>query len=157
MSTLPEHAGSWTGTNGFRLMPADPLYSAPAAALVATAAGGSLITVAYTWPHPDDGAQDGLLVVGPEGEPPGAVAFWGDSWHQHPDPTLMHGRLQDGVLVVSYAYGGDWRWEITVDATDPDALALRMDNVVPPSMAAEGGFAGPYAAMMTELRRAPKG
>lgn len=156
MGSLPEHAGSWTGTNEFRLMPADPPYVAAATAQVFIAAGGNLTTVAYRWSHPDDGAQDGLLVVGPEGEPPGAVAFWGDSWHQQPDPTVLHGRLQDGVLVVGYAYGGDWRWEITVDATVPELLALRMDNIVPQSVATEGVVAGPYAAMVTELRRVPQ-
>ena len=154
MGSLTDHAGSWAGTNGFRLMPADSLYVAAATAHVSIAAGGNLTMVAYTGSHPDDGAQDGLLVVGPNAEPPDAVAFWADSWHQHPDPTVLHGRLRDGVLVVSYAYGGDWRWEITVDAQNPEVLAIRMDNIVPQSVAAEGGDAGPYSAMVVDLQRA---
>ena len=136
-------------------MPADPPHVAAVTADVSAAAGGNLTTISYTWSHPDDGAQDGLLVVGSNAEPPGVVAFWGDSWHQQPAPEVLLGGLEDGVLVVSYAYGGDWRWQITVDATDPDVLALRMDNVVPESAATEGVDAGAYPAMVTELRRAP--
>ena len=141
------------GTNGFRLMPADSLHVEAATADVSVAAGGNLTTIAYTWSHPDVGAQDGLLVIGPNGEPPGAIAFWGDSWHQQPEPTVLLGGVEDGLLIVSYAYGGEWRWQITVDATDPAMLALRMDNVVPQSAATEAVDAGPYPAMVTELRR----
>lgn len=157
MRSLAECAGSWIGTNGFRLMPADPPHVAPATADVSIAAAGSLITFAYTWSHPDDGAQDGLLVVGRNGEPPGAAAFWGDSWHQQPEPQVLLGGLESGVLIVSYAYGGDWRWQITVDATDPEVLTMRMDNIVPQSAATEEVAAGAYAAMVTELRRPPVG
>ena len=155
MSSLPAHAGSWIGTNQFRLMPADSPHVAAATSDVSTAVAGTLTTIAYTWSHPDDGVQEGLLVVGPNGEPPGAVAFWGDSWHQHPEPKVLLGGLEDGLLIVSYAYGGDWRWQIIVDATDPEVLALRMDNIVPESAAADGVVAGPYPAMVTDLRRAP--
>ena len=157
MRSLADLAGAWIGTNGFRLMPTDSPHVAAATADVSTAAAGHLTKIAYTWSHPDDGAQDGLLVVGPRGDAPGAVAFWGDSWHQQPDPVVLPGELQDGVLVVSYEYGGDWRWQITVDATDPEVLTLRMDNIVPQSAAGEGGFAGAYSAMVTELRRTPAG
>ena len=155
MDVLPHHGGSWIGTNSFRLMPGDAPHVAAATSHVSTAAAGNLTTIAYTWSHPDDGEQEGLLVVGRSGEPPGAVVFWGDSWHQQPEPTVLPGALEDGLLIVSYAYGGDWRWEITVDATDPERFALRMDNIVPESAAAEGGAAGAYSAMVTELRRAP--
>ena len=119
------------------------------------AAAGNLIQMVYTWSHREDGAQDGLLVAGPTEEPPGAVALWGDSWHQSPEPKVLVGRTNEGVLTVSYAYGGDWQWQITVDATNADLLVLRMDNIVPQSAATEGVVAGAYPAMVTELRRAP--
>src|SRR3954447_24879218 len=73
-------AGTWTGSNGFRLMPTDDLYDAPATAALSTAAGGHDLVVSYTWAHPVDGPQDGVLVVGsPEDEQKVVTAAWGDS------------------------------------------------------------------------------
>lgn len=92
-------------------------------------------------------------MIGPSDEPEGAIAFWDDSWHQSPQPTVLAGGLEDGVLVVSYEYGVGWRWKISLDATDPASLLLRMDNVVPDSAATEAVPAGAYSAMLTELRR----
>jgi hypothetical protein len=57
-------------------------------------------------------------------------------------------------VILSYEFGGDWQWRITVDATDPDALVFRMENIVPESAATEAIAAGAYAAMVTDLRRA---
>lgn len=134
-------------------MPADSPHVAAATADVKTAAAGNMTAIAYSWSHPEDGAQDGLLVIGPKDESQGAVALWGDSWHQSPEPTVLVGGLEDGLLVVSYAYGGEWRWQISVDATSADALRLRMDNIVPESAATETVAAGAYPAMLTDLRR----
>jgi hypothetical protein len=152
---LAERAGAWAGTNGFRLMPSDPLAEAAATATVSTAAGGNLGVVAYTWTHPHDGPQDGLLVVGPadEAEADAVTAFWGDSWHQSPAPRVCTGTVDGGVVTVGYEYATQWRWEIVVDLTDPDTLRLRMDNVIPEDFADEGTPAGPYPAMVMELRR----
>lgn len=153
MSALTGHAGSWTGTNGFRLMPADPLHEAAATARVGDAAAGHLTEVAYTWSHPQDGAQDGLLVVGPGDAPGTVVAFWGDSWHQHPAPKVLDGATDGGIVTVGYSYSGDWRWEIVLDATAADALTLTMNNVIPESAAGDGMAAGAYPAMQTTLVR----
>lgn len=134
-------------------MPTDAPHDASATAHVSSAAAGNLTAIAYTWSHPQDGAQDGLLVVGPDEESEGVVALWGDSWHQSPPPKVLSGAIEDGVITVSYEYAGDWRWQITVDATDAELLGLRMDNVVPESAATDGVAAGPYPAMVTDLRR----
>jgi hypothetical protein len=152
-AALAEAVGAWAGSNGFRLMPSDPLAEAPATARVSTAAGGNLVAIAYTWSHPADGAQDGLLVVGAGDEPGPASAFWGDSWHQSPAPRAFAGAIDGGVVTVSYEYEAGWHWHITVDPTDPATLRLRMDNEVPPSAAASETAAGPYPVMVTELRR----
>jgi len=117
------------------------------------AAGGSLVTIAYTWSHPKDGAQDGLLVVGAADGPGAVAAFWGDSWHQSPTPQALGGIVNGDAITVGYDYETQWRWEITVDARDPESLRLRMDNVVPPDAAVEGTPAGPYPAMVMDLRR----
>lgn len=133
-------------------MPTDSPHLAAATAEVSTAAGGNLTGITYAWSHPEDGPQDGLLVIGPGDEPDGAVAFWGDSWHQ-PQPTILAGGFGEGLLVVSYEYGGEWLWQITVDATKPDSLTLGMENVVPESAATDAIAAGAYVAMLTDLRR----
>ena len=139
-------AGAWAGTNGFRLMPDDPLAEAPASATVSSAAGGNLAVVAYTWAHPQDSAQDGLLVVGAAEEAGGVTGFWGDSWHQSPTPRAVAGTADGDVLTVGYEYAPGWQWKIVVDPTDPATLRLRMDNATPDS--------GPYPAMLMELRPA---
>lgn len=153
MWSVSKHVGWWSGSNRFRLMPADSPHAAAATADVSTAAAGDLTAIAYTWSHPEDGAQDGLLVIGANDESDGAVAFWGDSWHQAPQPTLLAGKFQDGLVAVSYEYGGGWRWQISVDATNTDSLRLRMENIVPQSAATDAVAAGPYEAMLTTLRR----
>ena len=153
MHSLATHVGRWTGSNAFRLMPSDVPHVAAATADVSTAAAGNLTAIAYTWAHPNDGAQDGLLVIGPDDDHDGAVAFWGDSWHQSPQATVLAGGFVDGCLVVSYSYGGDWRWQIIIDATTPDSLGLRMENVVPEAAATDTVDPGAYAAMLADLRR----
>ncbi len=63
--------GTWSGSNGFRLTPAAPV----ATAALTLAAGGSLLSLVYTWAHPEDGDSDHLLVTGPAGDG-GLVALW---------------------------------------------------------------------------------
>jgi hypothetical protein len=153
---LSELVGAWAGTNGFRLMPTDPLRELPATATVSTAAGGHLTLVAYTWEHPDDGPQDGVLLVGSTGEGEGntVTATWGDSWHQKPAPLSLSGsRAADGAVSLEAAYAGDWAWRILIEAGDDGELLLRMDNVIPESHATADMPAGPYPAMLMLARR----
>ncbi|WP_089156533.1 DUF1579 family protein [Micromonospora sp. NBS 11-29] len=152
---LADATGSWVGTNGFRMLPADSFTESPATAAVATAAGGHLTTVAYSWAHPDDGPQDGLLVIGAGEQPGSLVAWWGDSWHQQPGPMTLTGEAgPDAVAGLTAEYGGGWGWRITLDAADPTTLRLRMENVVPADQAAPEVPAGPYPVMVADLRRA---
>ncbi|HYD10574.1 MAG TPA: hypothetical protein VEA78_10760, partial [Acidimicrobiales bacterium] len=130
------------GTNGFRLMPADELAPGPATGAVTTAAGGNVTTFAYTWQHPDDGPQDGVVVAWADG------AVWLDSWHQQPGPMSLV-RDDGGALVGTYAE--EWRWIIRLDTSSGDAVTMSMENVVPASAAAEGAPAGPYVAMDMRL------
>ncbi|MEU4793885.1 hypothetical protein AB0F95_29680 [Micromonospora tulbaghiae] len=121
---LTDVTGSWVGTNGFRLMPADPLAESPAALTVATAAGGHLTTVSY-------------------------------SWHQQPTPMTLTGAAGGSSAVeLTAEYGGGWGWRIVLDTAGPALLRLRMENVVPADQAGPGTPAGPYPAMVTDVRRA---
>jgi hypothetical protein len=152
-----DHAsGSWEGSNGFRMMPGDPFSKFPATATLSVAAGGCLGTLGYTWTHPEDGAQDGLLAFGIAGGDNSVMALWADSWHQHTEAKVCEGTLDgNGVINVGLEYGEGWRWQIVLDATQSEVLVLRMDNVIPPEVATEEISAGPYVVMSMELRRAP--
>ena len=151
---IDQASGSWEGSNAFRMMPTDPFSEFPATATLSVAAGGCLGTLGYTWNHPEDGAQDGLLAFGTAGGGDAVVALWADSWHQHPEAKVCEGILDEsGVISVGMEYGDGWRWQIVLDATKSDALVLRMDNVIPPQVATEEISAGPYPVMSMELRR----
>lgn len=154
MKTLSELTGTWTGTNGFRLMPEDQLAEYAATVSVSSGAGGHLTSVAYSWEHPADGRQEGLLVIGSTGEGDALTALWGDSWHQQPAPTVLSGSLHGGAVVeLEVGYGGGWLWRIRLDASDADTLGLRMDNVVPAAHARDAVPAGPYPVMVMTVRR----
>jgi hypothetical protein len=150
VTSLADCAGTWLGSNGFRLMPTDEFAERPAGATLALAAGGHLTSLAYTWEHPDDGPQEGLLVFGPGEDAGSVVALWGDSWHQQPAPRAFAGSGDDEAVELEADYGGGWLWRIALSAPGPSALTLRMDNVVPAEHRPED--AGPYTAMLMELR-----
>lgn len=138
---------TWTGSNAFRLLPTDSPHVAVASAELTVGAGGNLLSLTYTWLHPDDGAQDGLLVLGP-GPHGSAVALWGDSWHQKPEAQVLTGSVVEGVWTVGYEYvPGQWSWRVVVDASADEELFVLMENV------ALGGDERPYAAMDLRVRR----
>jgi hypothetical protein len=152
MQMLTRHAGSWTGVNRFRLMPDGPPAEAPATAELSFGAAGNIAVLAYTWSHPDDGAQDGLLVLGTEETPGGVVALWGDSWHQKPAAGQLRGVSDADSLTLGYTYAEGWEWRITLRAEQPDVLRWRMENVVPPSVSGTGEAVA-YWAMDGDLHR----
>jgi len=152
MQLLTQHAGMWAGTNRFRLMPDDPPAAADATAQLTLGAGGNVAVLAYTWTHPDDGAQDGLLVLGPDEASGMVLAVWGDSWHQKPAAKQLSGATDGETVTVRYAYAEGWEWRITLTADRPDTLRWRMENVVPPS-ASGTAEAVTYWAMDGELHR----
>src|SRR5262245_22698818 len=153
MQLLTLHAGTWVGTNRFRLMPDDPPAEAEATAQLTLGAGGKLAVLAYTWTHAVDGPQDGLLTVGPGDVPGEVLALWGDSWHQKPAAARLRGSAGDDTLTVGFSYAEGWEWRITLTADQPDVLRWRMDNVVPPSPS-RGPETVTYWAMDAELHRA---
>ena len=129
-------------------MPDDELAMRPATATLALAAGVNLVSFAYRWEHPDDGPQDGLLVLGAGNEPTSLVATWGDSWHQQPAPLSMTGRVDAETLYVAAEYAPGWDWRVSIAATSTE-LRMRMENVVPDG--------GPYEVMVMDLVRALPG
>ncbi|MFF2553268.1 hypothetical protein ACFVUS_19850 [Nocardia sp. NPDC058058] len=133
MAMLANLLGQWSGANDFRLMPTDTMQTSAATVTVTFGAGGNLASIGYTWSHPADGPQQGLLVVGAD-EDGNAQALWSDTWHQKPGPQVLTGTARPGAQVeLSATYGGDWEWRIMVDDTVDGVFRLRMDNVVPES------------------------
>jgi hypothetical protein len=152
---LQDFVGSWIGTNKFRIMPSDPFAELPARLTLTHAAGGYLTSVVYRWEQPDDGPQDGLLVIGSGSEAGSLVAMWGDSWHQKPGPMFLSGtEASAATLELEGEWGGGWRWRIILDATDNVSLRLQMDNVIPASHATAEKPSGPYPTMVLNARRA---
>ena len=147
-------AGTWRGTNGFRMMPTDDMPEAPATAVVTIVAGGYDVVVTYTWNHPQDGPQDGVLLIGsPDEEQQTITAAWGDSWHQKPSFLVLSGSLVDGRVELTADYGGGWLWTIGLEGDSP--LLLTMRNVIPAEHATDEIEAGPYSVMIAELHREP--
>jgi hypothetical protein len=115
----------------------------------------SSVSIAYWWEHPDDGPQDGLVLIGSADEGGSLVAMWGDSWHQKPAPMMLSGsRSTDAALELGGDYGGGWRWRVTFDATDSDSFRMQMDNVIPAEQATAEISPGPYPVMIMQTRRA---
>ena len=135
-------------------MPSDPLAERPATATVTVAAGGHLASLAYAWEHPEDGPQDGLLVLGAGEEPGSVVGLWGDSWHQQPAARAISGAVIEERTEFECDYGGGWRWRIVVHAVRDSALTIRMDNVIPADQATAEMAAGPYVVMLMDLQPA---
>lgn len=147
-------AGIWSGTNEFRLMPVDPFVGSTASATLQVTAGGALAALTYAWSHPEDGPQDGLLVVWPGADEGHTAGVWADSWHQRSQPMALRGTSEpDGALALSGTYAEEWGWVILVNGGE-DGLEVRMDNVVPASYASDEGPAGPYPVMRMLLQRA---
>ncbi len=65
------------------------------------------------------------------------------------------GRHEAGTgLELEGAYGGGWSWRIVFETTHSDNLWMRMDNLIPTEHATAEIPAGPYPAMIIDLRRA---
>ena len=143
------HTGPWQGTCGFRLTPDDDLAVAPSSAQVGPEAIRTGWSLRYTWAHPQDGEQAGVLLVGGPDEEGRITAAWLDSWHQRPQVRLLVGTSDATTTMLETDYDG-WRWRILV-TTAPGSLGLIMHNVVPDG--SEGMNPGPYVVM--EARWSP--
>ena len=79
-----------TGTCAFRLMPLDPLAEGPSSAAV-TFVGESGFTLHYTWVHPADGEQSGVVLVGGPDDAGAVEGALFDTWHQQPGLMSLRG------------------------------------------------------------------
>lgn len=149
MNPWKADVGAWVGTCGFRLMPDDELVVAESTATSSAEADGWGWQLRYTWTHPQDGVQSGVLLVGSADDDGVVSAGWLDSWHRKPRLREVVGRVVDGALTLEMDYDG-WGWVIGL-RSDADGLAMTMHNVVPEGF---GDFAGAYLVMDAAWRRA---
>lgn len=154
----PAQDRALSGDGSFRLMPTDDLATAPATRRVETGAGGHALLLRYTWTHPTDGEQDGILLCAAAGEDGDALtATWLDSWHQKPFPLTLSGTLAGSGVQLLGVYAETWGWEINLTLGEA-RVGIEMRNVIPqeavdqapPEMA--GIEAGPYTVMELDLR-----
>lgn len=153
-TSIDGHA--FQGTGSFRMMPNDEYASGPAGSVLTAAAGGHALVVRYTWFHPSDGPQDGVLLVGSPTDDSTVTAAWLDGWHQNPGPMVLTGREGGGVTRLEAAYMGTWGWQIELDLSDTAAMRIVMRNVIPDEAVAEAPAgtdveAGPYDVMDLRL------
>lgn len=149
MNTLQHTSGGWAGSNGFRLMPDDELSVAPSEASVASEAQGWGVTLRYTWVHPEEGPQEGTMLISSPDDDGQVVAAWIDSYHQKPALGLPRGTASDAGVHLAMEYSG-WGW--TIDLThEGDALRMVMNNVIPEGV--DGAEPGPYVVMDAEWTR----
>lgn len=157
-STPGRHTTYLTGTCAFRLMPVDPLAEDVSSATV-TRVGGQGFTLDYTWRHPVDGEQRGVLLVGGTGEDGGVEAALFDTWHQQPGLMRLVGTRMGDRVGLGATYAEEWGWEVDVELGE-DAVTMTMRNVVPESALAmlppdsPPMSAGPYDAMVASWVRA---
>jgi hypothetical protein len=147
---------SLSGSCAFRLMPTDDLVEAPSQ-LTVNPVGDGQLACSYTWSHPGDGPQHGLLLIsGPD--PQGDVtASWADSWHQQPDLLTLSGPRTGDTVELSAVYAGEWGWQISLQLL-PGAASMTMRNVIPESAVGPAASdaapdapplpAGPYPVMV---------
>lgn len=145
------------GSGGFRLMPGDDMATGDASATLTPQADGHALVLTYSWTHPEDGPQTGVLLAGsPEQEGDAVEASWIDSWHQKPSPLHLTGTLESSALELSAFYSGTWGWQIRLDLGSPEATVVVMRNVIPEEALdqappGEAMQAGPYDVMDLRL------
>jgi len=119
------HAGSWAGQN--RLWVIDPTNPFRSTGTIAVSGD----RVRYTWSHEGED-QTGVLQLA--GQRAALQGDWVDSWHAS-EGMVLHGYIHEGVVRLYGIYPVEsmppWGWQIELDTRDPEALVMRMFNVVP--------------------------
>ena len=148
---------TFSGTCSFRLMPYDRLLEGPSSATF-DEVGPTQVLLRYTWTHPEDGPQHGVLLIGgPEEDGDDVAATLADSWHQKPGLMTLTGLRRGDTIELASLYAGDWGWQVTINAGDEPTMTMR--NVVPESALdmlptdAPRVAAGPYDVMVARWRR----
>lgn len=149
-----------TGTCAFRLMPIDPLVEGPSSARF-TPVGTQGFTLDYTWVHPGDGEQRGVVLVGGTDDAGAVEGALFDTWHQQPGLMSLQGTREGDRVDLAGSYLEEWGWTVAIELAD-GALTMTMCNVVPESALATlppdspPMSAGPYDVMVASWGDRPE-
>ncbi|HKS26330.1 MAG TPA: DUF1579 family protein [Pyrinomonadaceae bacterium] len=127
--------GDWAGDNMLRLSWLEPQeYHSPSELSVRQTVGGKYLAFTYTWSH-EDGAQEGLLLIGYDGKNKVVNAVWVDSWHVSEKPLTLSGADDErGKIDLRGTYEipnhPDWGWRIVISTLE-ETLKIVMYNVSP--------------------------
>ena len=147
------------GTCAFRLMPDDPLLEGPSSAAVTTV-GEQGFTLHYTWVHPTDGEQRGVVLISGTGDAGAVEGALFDTWHQQPGLMTLSGNRSGDRVELAGTYMEEWGWTVAIELAD-EAVTMTMCNVVPESALAMAPpdappmSAGPYDVMVASWRASP--
>jgi hypothetical protein len=104
-------------------------------ASITPAAGGKVLSIAYTW-SVDGEPQEGVMLLARKEDGGAVKAVWTDSWHMSHDFMACEGTIDGGgklSVLGSYAAppGPDWRWRTEIDAKDSENVQILMFNISP--------------------------
>jgi hypothetical protein len=131
---IAQLTGHWAGPSKLWLSPDAPARESASTAVVKLAAKGRCLVVEYTWAFEGE-EQEGLLVLGPGGEPGSVAGSWVDSWHMSDAFMALAGGIEDGARISvlgSYAAppGPDWGWRVAIEP-GAETFKLLMYNISP--------------------------
>ena len=120
------HHGSWAGPNRLWLMDPDKPFRSDGT-IECTAEG-----IDYTWSKEGKQHRGSLRI---HGQPEALRIAFKDTFHAGTGMDL-NGHLEDRVIRTYGTYGAgpdqpEWGWILELDWRDPEALVMRMFNVVP--------------------------
>lgn len=133
--SLEGAVGAWTGTNKLWFAPGSPAIESATTAEVALAAGGRFLGIRYDWTY-EEKAQEGYILIGEDPTTGRCDCAWVDSFHNSDRLMPLTGPLTtSAALTARGSYpapeGPDWGWRITIEHPTPDALIVRMHNIMP--------------------------
>jgi GrpB-like predicted nucleotidyltransferase (UPF0157 family) len=134
-TNLDKLAGNWTGVSHLWLAPDQTARVSDSTASVAVIAQGKYLSFRYTWAD-ESLPQEGLLLVGLEGQDNLVRAVWIDSWYMGGKLMFCDGGIDSlGGLSLQGSYaappGQNWGWRITIEPGEGNTLDLCMVNIHP--------------------------
>lgn len=126
---------AWVGHNSLWFEPDTTAFESSTTAMLTAVAGRKVVTLDYTWSH-EGAAHDGRLLLAATAE--GTQMAWCDSFHMDAKLLILAGPPPAEYFAATGSYsepGGEpWGWRIEVEPQAPDALVVRMFNILPASM-----------------------